>query len=243
MAGFISRDSNDKIVSISYSRQSDTDIEVNTAFVDSIFNQEDVIENYFIKDNKLVSRIFKISNSTDTLIPLEYQDEYDLTIASVIVLPVFKKKLVVLAFPPQYIDQYLEHSFRLQIDETIININVNEFKNDFLVVNCEVDEQSVFKISSNINHVVLTHQIKNIIITKNDELIGRMESDSVNSNVINIVKKSGKLKLPAHLHNQIAYYVNIENRNEIIDIVRTSNEIDYIPNTVIIIGRYEINAY
>src|SRR5690606_23512428 len=137
MSGFIQRDNQNNIISLGYYRTSENDIEVEESFIDNIFSLEDKIENYFIKDDTIECRLFKISNTSNSLKVLEYSEDYDVNLPSLIINPDFKRKQVIIAFPPQYLEQYKDYTFRLGVDEQTITVNVNEFKNDFLVINLE----------------------------------------------------------------------------------------------------------
>ena len=254
MARYLQRDDKDNIVSINYFKISDNDIVISDSLYEDFFTLREELSDYYIHDNQLVSKKFNFLETRDELVELKCIDSYDLTIEQLIIVKNKRKDKLRFYFPNSKLLDYKDESFDFSIDDQEFNIKIIDFLdenynlpkiNEYLEITADYKDDSIFKISKKINHVILVNELINITIAKEgkDKPPFEISSKNVNSNKINVIKINGLIKVPVYLRNKIAYYVNRDNRNEIIDIHKSSETLPFIENTLIIIDDYELQAY
>lgn len=255
MAGYLQRDLNDKIISMKKERSSDRDIEITDAQFEDFFSLREELGNYYIKDDTLFCKEFVIDKNSlsDALKTLELQSTYRLDLDALIILRELKAKTLKLFFPKEYIDQYREESFILAIDGHPTEIKVADFLddngvipylNEYYLLMTPYSETSVFQISEKINYVVFTDKLINLIPTRADDHVPRqVKEGTIVGNKINVLRQDGRIRLPAFLKDKLAFYVNPDNRNEIIEIEKAEDSIPYIAGTVVLIDDYELQPH
>lgn len=243
MSGYIQHDGFD-IKSVSAKKVNENDIEIDDIVLKDIYSNRIQINDYFINGNELRTKELIIGKELDQYKELEIINDYRLDIKSLNILIIKENKTITFILPPDTKGDYYEESFTLKINDNSINVKISDFNEEVFSINIDVDESDVFSISDNVNNVNLITMIKNTrVAKKSEERIFGDKDSSILSNVINVIRKDGKILIPPHLRDKVAYYVNIDNRNEIVDVTKTEMYIDDIPETIILIEDYELKVY
>jgi len=237
MQGFIQRDEKNNILSISADQSSVEDIIIDENLFLGFMDGVELLSNWKIVDNQLIRKEFYLTTAKDFK-TLSFSDDYPLDEDALLIVPDVKKGFIHFYLPPNFVNNYYEESFAFIVDNEIIDVALMQFDNGYFFISYVLKADSIYQIQNSLSSVYLIHRLKNINTNKRDILAALAKVDR--AEVIPVPIRQGMLAIPSYLCEKTAYYVNAEDRNELLDTVKATRLMPYRKNTVILIDGHEI---